>query len=1131
MGTKRTSNLVFGLAQGEEEFIKGVVEVKGEPPSLRKSILNILNGPNQSIERLAFEENPRDSSTNARLWQPKLRAVPDEILKRIAIQDSLVSNIVRARQNHVSQFGRPRPDRFSTGFVIKPHTGIVDKLDEKGKDDLNARIERAVKLLATCGHTDGLTDDHQATFAEYLSLSARSAVVVGRIATEVVWVDDPDSPGKKKFHHFVATDAGTIYRATNDVTGLRALRREAYHSLVQLTGKDLEPERKEPDDFAWVQVIEGKEETAFTSDEMKCYNFYAVPDVEMKGYPVTPIDTVLSAVTTHINITTHNRLYFQSGRASRGMLVIKSDDAGPQVVSQIKQQFNASINSVSNSWRMPVFGCGTDEEITWQPIDAGGGKDMEFQYLTDMNAREILTAFMMSPDELPGWSYLSRGTNNQALSECVASTARILVRGRGLVEIGEFVGSEASRNAEIWSGKDWVQGRAFKSGQKPLVATELSCGTKLETSPDHRFMVVGADGLPAWKRQEDLQLGDSVLVNRQPVLGDDSAVPAFNGRKLTPEVAEVLGWLTGDGTLSPPRPGQAGSALTFFYHHEKDREVWGRHAAILRGWGVEVHQKEIVVSPEEQQALKERYGFKSIAPIRLQTVVYSSDFYAWLEQLGFSGHKDGKTVPALFSVLPVEYRAAFLRGLFSADGHATKQGAVVLTCQDDRTRDQVRQLLLGLGIRTLPCKGIVRESFGEKTLSKKLFVKDRAEFWERIGFLQSHKKVRQKKELWSNDRPADGLISAVATACRNAPGFKQLSKPKRDLFMAAASGGSITYQKLREFAAACGYKNEILDNYHVERVTNKEDLGRDVEMFDVEMFDDVHAFVVDGVLTHNSNNEYKLQAARDVGIRPLLSGFEDFVNGHLLPLIDPELAKMAQVKLVGLEADNPEKEAVRTQQDMGIWMTYDDVLERVEKKPLGAALGGTIPLNPAIQAVWDKYLTVGQILEKFFGVQGAAQDQSLAYRRDPFWFQWVQLQQQAQMAQQQAQAAQQGGGGPPPGDGGGGGDGQPPQGGDDGGGDGKGAHAMGDAKTENQKTEQVQEASAAGQANDLARSIDAAFQFLTKGEAQLPAAKRRVLAQHEKTVDHFMKGFLDDMKDATAEILQVARHHAPKPRA
>jgi hypothetical protein len=82
----------------------------------------------------------------------------------------------------------------------------------------------------------------------------------------------------------------------------------------------------------------------------------------------------------------------------------------------IRQQFNASINNVNNAWRMPVFGVGADDEITWQPIDSGG-RDMEFQYLSRHERRVILSAFQMSPEELPGWSYLSRGTNNQALSE------------------------------------------------------------------------------------------------------------------------------------------------------------------------------------------------------------------------------------------------------------------------------------------------------------------------------------------------------------------------------------------------------------------------------------------------------------------------------------------------------------------------------------------------------------------------------------------------------------------------------------------------------------------------------------------------------------------------------------------
>jgi len=44
-------------------------------------------------------------------------------------------------------------------------------------------------------------------------------------------------------------------------------------------------------------------------------------------------------------------------------------------------------------------------------------------------------------------------------------------------------------------------------------------------------------------------------------------------------------------------------------------------------------------------------------------------------------------------------------------------------------------------------------------------------------------------------------------------------------------------------------------------------------------------FIANGFVVHNSNNEYKLEAHRDVGIRPLVAQFEDFVNGCLFPLM------------------------------------------------------------------------------------------------------------------------------------------------------------------------------------------------------------------------------------------------------
>jgi hypothetical protein len=195
MRKTKTPPIIYGMGEGEaafqEQLAKSVVDIRtgkdDEKPSLTKSILNILDGGENNISRLAFETDPRQFNNFAGVYHAKLKLIPDTILKRIAIQDSLVASIVRARQNHLTSFGRPRPDRFSSGFIIKPNTGTLDKLDAEGKKKFAEQVERAIKLISTCGHTEGQPDEYQKTFSEYLGLSVRSAVVCGRIATEIVY--------------------------------------------------------------------------------------------------------------------------------------------------------------------------------------------------------------------------------------------------------------------------------------------------------------------------------------------------------------------------------------------------------------------------------------------------------------------------------------------------------------------------------------------------------------------------------------------------------------------------------------------------------------------------------------------------------------------------------------------------------------------------------------------------------------------------------------------------------------------------------------------------------------------------------------------------------------------------------
>jgi hypothetical protein len=232
--------------------------------------------------------------------------------------------------------------------------------------------------------------------------------------------------------------------------------------------------------------------------------------------------------------------------------------------------------------------------------------------------------------------------------------------------------------------------------------------------------------------------------------------------------------------------------------------------------------------------------------------------------------------------------------------------------------------------------------------------------------------------------------------------------------------------------------------------------------------------------------------------------FEDFLNARILPLVDEGLAKFCVIKFVGLDAETPEKESVRLGQDMPIHMTYDEVLQKVEKTPVGVAWGGQIPLNPQYKQNLDALFTVGEILEHFCGIKDASKDPMLAYRRDPFWFQQVQIMMQQQQAQaQQAQAQQQAAQGGPPPDGGGGGGGQPPP--QDPNGGGQPAPQQGQ-----------------DQGPDLTTGLDQVIGLMSKSEAQLPPSRRRLLEQQRSTVTRALAHLEDDLKEAMAKIVDVA---------
>jgi hypothetical protein len=385
---------------------------------LAQILKSIGNHEGEAVQRMAFEVDPKTYRAGHQgLYISKQGLTPDKVIKRITGPNGneLVCQILQARSNHIASFGRRRTSRFALGYEF--HEINKDSIpdDEQEFDKLQNQIDAAKTVFWNCGLSQLADELTPMNFSQCLKMITRDGLAYGRFAVEILWKMD-STTGKNKPHSFRPVDTGTIFRILPYSEKDQTARTKALALLSKIKQERFSVEKYKQDKYAWVQVIDGEIVQAFSSEELLVYNLYPVTNVEYNQYPLSPIDQALNAITTNINITLYNKLYFQNGRAAKGAWVFQSDDIDEKLVQQIRNQHTQSINSVTNAHRVPVFGVGQEEKLTWQPVDSNA-KDAEFQYLMDQNSRIVLSAFQMSPEELPGYAHLSKGTNSQSLSE------------------------------------------------------------------------------------------------------------------------------------------------------------------------------------------------------------------------------------------------------------------------------------------------------------------------------------------------------------------------------------------------------------------------------------------------------------------------------------------------------------------------------------------------------------------------------------------------------------------------------------------------------------------------------------------------------------------------------------------
>jgi hypothetical protein len=384
-----------------------------------------------TVRQLSFDVDPNKHLTNyTSIFKARNTVVPPELAKRIRDTEEMIGGVVlphRARQ--ISLFARPRPDRFDIGFVWNPTPLAQAELSKEEIEKLKKeKIPKLTEFFLNCGSNKNVKDSGKRTLSQFFIEIVEDLLTFGEFAVEIRRNND------KKLHSFRAIDAGTIYRIVpqqGEGQEAEALRRKAKQVLQELQGHKIDVARFEKDEFTWVQVIDYRPVQVFTDDELVVMQMAPSTDINRCGYPVSPIERIVTAITTHINLTTHNKLYFINGRAARNIMVFKSNNLNSQDLEMIKAQMQAHINSVNSAWRMPVFGMQQEDSVEIVPMDPGE-QDMQFQYLADLNKRIIFAAYQMSPDEVAALSYLSRGTNSQSLSESNNEYKLVAARDVGL---------------------------------------------------------------------------------------------------------------------------------------------------------------------------------------------------------------------------------------------------------------------------------------------------------------------------------------------------------------------------------------------------------------------------------------------------------------------------------------------------------------------------------------------------------------------------------------------------------------------------------------------------------------------------------------------------------------------------
>ena len=368
----------------------------------------------------AYFIDPLQFSSNLG-YKDKMFSLTYTTLRRMA-KTPIINSIIKTRKNQIADFAEPQADRYNTGFVIrkKAKMGIEQKMDESDKKIANAITD----FIMNCGGQSSWTNDDFDTFIRKI---VEDSLTFDQMTFECV------RNRRGKLEYFVATDAATFriaesaFRTDYDNQFFHRLGSGVY-SDIELRNLDKAINGYYPQ---YVQVYQTAVVNEFYPWEL-CFGVRNPSTfINANGYGCSELEDLINVVTALLWGDEYNRRFFSQGSAPKGLLRIKSG-MNEKTLQQFKQQWQAMISGVMQSWKTPVV----EADVDWIDLQKNN-RDMEYTSWMEYLIKLACAIYSIDPTEI-GWD-ISRSGGNSGLFEGSQAERLQHSKDKGLYPILKFI--------------------------------------------------------------------------------------------------------------------------------------------------------------------------------------------------------------------------------------------------------------------------------------------------------------------------------------------------------------------------------------------------------------------------------------------------------------------------------------------------------------------------------------------------------------------------------------------------------------------------------------------------------------------------------------------------------------------